>query len=233
MALPAGKALTPGAHAFEARFGNGGGGAGVVNSAWWKTSAFGFGVDYMGRNETNIAYFAALVDPGDGSLLTTSASGSTNQLDATASVVLGNGAVLDLAGTVQTLSSVSGNGIISNGTLAVTGIITPGGDGTVGTLTVSDGNVSGSGTLRIDVTADGDCDRLIVDGDIDLSDLNLEIANPSALNRSKTYTVLACTGTRTGVFRSIAASDSRWHAAYRSDGSVQLFFVGGTLIRVK
>jgi hypothetical protein len=45
--------LTPGAHVFEARFGNGGGGAGLVDGrnstslSWWKTNNIGFGVDYL------------------------------------------------------------------------------------------------------------------------------------------------------------------------------------------
>jgi len=224
--------LTPGAHAFEARFGNGGGSAGVVYSEWWKTTAFGFGVDYQGRNETNIANFVALTDPGDGSLLTLSSGGASNLISETAAVTLNEGAVLDLGGGVQTLAGLSGSGVVSNGTLSVTGEITPGG-GTVGTLTVANGNVLGSGTLRIDVAGNGDCDRLVVVGDIDLSNLNLAITNPDALDRSKTYIILTCAGTRTGTFNAVTGPGSRWHAVLRTDGSVQLLFSGGTLIRVK
>jgi autotransporter-associated beta strand protein len=224
--------LTPGTHAFEARFGNGGGPAGKVTSAWWTTTAFGFGIDYLGRNETNIANFVALADPGDGSLLTVSASGTSNLIADASSVEIAAGAILDLAGITQTLASLSGSGTVSNGTLAVTGDITPGGDGTVGTLTVADGNVLGPGTLRIDVTTGGDCDRLIVKGDIDLSNLSLVVANPNALVRNKTYTFLTCSGTRTGTFKSVTVPDSRWHVIYRSDGTLQLLFVGGTLVRV-
>ena len=39
--------------------------------------------------------------------------------------------------------------------------------------------------------------------------------------------------TRTGTFSSVTVPDSRWHVVYRSDGSVQLLFSGGTLIRVR
>ena len=69
--------LTPGPPAFEARLGQGGGGGGPVKSQWWTTTSFGFGVDFYGRNETNIAYFVTLTDPGDGSLLTTELTGES------------------------------------------------------------------------------------------------------------------------------------------------------------
>ena len=225
--------LTPGAHAFEARFGNASGGAGVVNSAWWKTSSFGFGVDYLGRNETNIANFVALTDPGDGSLLTVANNGTSNQLAAASSVEIATGALLDLAGISQTLANLSGSGTVSNGALTVTGAIRPGGEGTLGTLTLSGGTAVTGGTLRIDVAASGGCDRLTVEGNLDLSGLALEIANPGSLDRSQTYTLLTCTGARTGQFISSNLPDSRWHVVYRADGSVQLLFAGGTLIRLR
>jgi autotransporter-associated beta strand protein len=224
--------LAPGAHAFEARFGNGGGGAGRYYSAWWTTSAFGFGVDYLGRNETNIANFVALTDPGDGSLLTVSVGGLSNQIAAASSVEIASGAVLDLAGTAQTLASLSGSGIVSNGTLSVTGDILPGGDGILGTLTLGAGGVI-SGNLLIDVTAGGDSDRLAVEGDLVLANPTLVIANPAALDRSKVYTILTCSGSRTGAFASVTVPDSRWHPVYRADGSVQLLFTNGTLIKVR
>lgn len=225
--------LTPGAHAFEARFGNASGNAGRNVSAWWTTTAFGFGVDYLGRNETNIANFVALTDPGDGSLLTVASNGTSNQLAAASSVEIATGALLDLAGTSQTLSSLSGSGTVSNGALTVTGAIRPGGEGTLGTLTLCGGIPVAGGTLRIDVAPSGGSDRLTVEGSLDLSGLALEIANPGSLDRSRTYTLLTCTGARTGQFISSNLPDSRWHVVYRADGSVQLLFAGGTLIRLR
>ena len=175
----------------------------------------------------------ALTDPGDGSLLTVASNGTSNQLAAASSVEIAAGALLDLAGTAQTLSSLSGSGAVSNGTLAVTGDIAPGGDGTRGTLTVVDGSVAGTGALRIDVAAGGLCDRLDVGGNIDLSGLALEIANPAALDRTRAYTILTCAGTRTGQFASANLPGSCWRVSYRTDGSVQLLFTSGTLISVR
>lgn len=224
--------LTPGSHAFEVRFGNGIGGAGRVATAWWTTTAFGFGIDYLGRNETNIANFVALTDPGDGSLLTVNASGSSNQIAAASSVQIAAGAVLDLAGTAQTLVGLSGAGTLSNGTLTVTGDILPGGEGALGTLTLATSSVI-SGNLKIDVASGGASDHLAISGDLVLANPTLEIANATALDRQKVYTVLTCTGLRTGTFASVTVPDSRWHLAYRTDGSVQLFFTNGTLIKVR
>jgi autotransporter-associated beta strand protein len=226
--------LSPGAHAFEARFGNGGGGAGWVNSSWWKTNNLGFGVDFLGRNETNVANYAKLEDPGDGSLLTLTVAGGapTNLLDAAASLVLGAGAVLDLDTYCQTFANVSGSGTLSNGTLAVSGTLAPGGTNVIGTLTVA-ASSGLSGSLLADVAADGSSDLLAVQGNMDLSALSLIIANPGQLNHAMQYTLMTCSGARTGAFASVSLPDSHWHVVYRADGTVKLIYVNGTLISLR
>jgi hypothetical protein len=161
--------------------------------------------------------------------------GKTNLLAAATSIVLGEGTLLDLDGYFQTLKDLIGSGTVTNGTLSITGTIAPGGTNVVGQLTLAANTTLGSGTLLVDVGAGGTSDKLIVGGTVDLSNMDLEIANPAALDRSKVYTVLSCTGggTRAGTFRSLAVPDSRWHAIYRADGSVQLLYVSGTLMRVR
>ena len=234
--------LSPGAHFFEARFGNGVGGAGVVDGtvstalSWWKTNAFGFGVDYLGRNDTNIANYVALADPGDGSLLTLFAAsgGLTNRISPAASVELGTAGVLDLGTNTQsqTLANLSGSGIVSNGVLAVTGAIAPGGTNAVGWLTVAK-SAGLSGKLLMDVALDGTSDRLVIVGNMNISGLSLEIANSTQLNHQKQYTLVTCTGTRTGTFSSVTVPNNRWHVIYSADGTVKLIFVDGTLISVR
>ena len=221
--------LDPGPHSFIAYFGQGGGGAGPVKSYWWTNTTFGFGIDYQGRNEANILNFTAMTDPGDGSLLTLDAAGLTNQLDAASTVEVLSGAVLDFGQGVQTLAGLSGSGTVTNGALTVTGAITPGGDGTVGTLTVASA-LTPTGTLRVDVGANGASDCLAVLGDLNLSGLVLEIANPAALDLSRTYTIATFTGTRSGSFSSLTVPDSRWHVIYGSNNKVLLTFVNGTVI---
>jgi autotransporter-associated beta strand protein len=75
--LKANVTLTPGPHAFEARFGQGTGGVGGTTGAtgnpdteWWNVGGLGLGVDWQGRNAAVRANYVALVDPGDGSLFT-------------------------------------------------------------------------------------------------------------------------------------------------------------------
>ncbi len=144
------------------------------------------------------------------------------------------GGTLDLGGFTRTNSTVTGtSGTLANGTLALTGDILPGGAETIGTLTLGFASCSlTDGNLVIDVAADGGSDCLAVQGDINLAGLSLEIANPQALDPTKVYTILTCTGTRTGAFSSVTGlPDSRWHVAY-SAGSVKLIFTSGTLISI-
>jgi autotransporter-associated beta strand protein len=222
--------LTPGAHAIEARFGQGGGGGGPpAITTWWKTTSLGFGVDVQGRNDTNILNYAALTDPGDGSLLTLTASSSASNMLASASTVeLAAGATLDLGGMSQTLANLRGVGTVTNGTLAVSGTIAPGGTNVIGTLTIATSSVL-TGTLLVDVATDGTSDRLVVQGSANLSALNLVVANPGQLDRSKQYTLV--TGTPTGTFASITGPDSRWKVIYYGDGTVKLVYNSGTLIQ--
>ncbi len=227
--------LTPGAHAFELRLGQGSGGVGAPTSiyAWWNTYAFGFGYDPLGRNDTNILNYSVMTDPGDGSLFTlsTTGAGATNMINSASSIELAAGSSLDLSGFYQSFANLSGSGTVSNGTLAVTGTIAPGGTNVIGTLTVAASTML-TGTLLIDVATDGTSDRLAIQGNVNLSALNLVIANPAQLDRSKLYTILTCTGTRTGRFSSITVPNRHWLARYQSDGTVKLLFVDPTLLQL-
>ena len=145
------------------------------------------------------------------------------------------GGTLDLGGFTRTNGTVTGtSGTLANGTLALTGDILPGGQGTIGTLTLGLASCGlTGGNLVIDVAADGSSDCLAIQGDINLAGLSLQIANPEALDPTKAYTILTCSGTRTGAFSSVTGiPDSRWHSTYRTDGSVLLIFTDGTLIRI-
>ena len=69
--------LAPGAHRFELRLGQGSGGAGpssaCSNAADGQKPAFGFAIDFQGRDELRASNYTVPVDPGDGSLFTTTA----------------------------------------------------------------------------------------------------------------------------------------------------------------
>ena len=117
------------------------------------------------------------------------ASGAT--LPATGMSVA-SGATLDLNGASQTAERLYGAGTVKGGTLAVAGPILPGGEGTVGALTV-DGTTLTSGTLVVDVGANGASDCLAATGTLDLSNLSLAVADATALDETKVYTIATAT----------------------------------------
>jgi hypothetical protein len=58
-------------------------------------------------------------------------------MPANSEVTVATGAILDLNGHAQSLTSLSGGGLVTNGTLTVNGLIAPGGIDSVGTLTIA------------------------------------------------------------------------------------------------
>ena len=222
--------LTPGPHAFEARFGQGTGGGGPVNSQWWKTTSFGFGVDVLGRHETNIVNYVALTDPGDGSLLTTELT-DESPLPAGTELVVADGAGLDLNGCAQTLAALSGGGAVSNGTLTVTGTLAPGGAGTVGDLTLAC-DTTLTGTLLVDIGAtDNDC--LLLDGSLTFgAGATLTVANPGLLETAKQYTIATVSdgNTISGTLDWTNKPNSHWQVKPSSNGTLKLFYVSGTVL---
>ncbi len=141
-----------------------------------------------------------------------------------------DGGTLDLNGyTVN--NAISGSGVVSNGTVVT--VLSPAGEGVLGTDSLAFKSVAVSGTYFADVTADGASDLVAVQGSIDISGLSLQIVDPEALDRHNQYTILTCTGTRTGTFASNNLPDARWRIFYGTDGTVKLIFVDGTLIKVR
>ena len=141
-------------------------------------------------------------------------------------VQVASGAILNLDGASHTVASVSGEGVLSNGSLIVTGTISPAGEA-IGTLKVS--NVALSGTLRVTVALDGSSDRLASTGNLSLTGLTLQIADTGLLNWHKSYTLVTCTGTLTGEFT--ASLPTNWNLRYdRIAGTVTLV-PPGTMVR--
>jgi hypothetical protein len=145
-------------------------------------------------------------------------------------VSVASGAVLDLDGASQTLTSVSGAGTISNGTLTVSEPLSPAGD-TIGTLKVS--NIAFNGTLLVNVAWDGACDQLVGTGNLNLTGLTLKIADTGLLNWLKRYTIVTCSGTLTGELT--ATLPKNWKIHYdRTEGSATatlVYIPPGTMIR--
>jgi autotransporter-associated beta strand protein len=223
--------LTPGPHLFEVRFGNGTGFAGPSTSGgkWFPANhPFGFGVDYQGRGDTNIANFVALFDPLDGSRLTT---GVPPFSDSTA-VVLEAGATLDLSGsTLLSIATLLGTGTVQDGNLVITDLVSPAGDA-IGDLTFNC-NLTVTGKYRLDLSALNN-DRLIVTGDLDVSAARLEVVDVANMPK-KNYTIATATGSITGSpsgdFITWEGNPDQGKWRVKKDGNtIKLIWVGGTVI---
>jgi len=145
-------------------------------------------------------------------------------------VVLAGG-TLDLSGYTVT-NAVSGSGVLTNGTVET--VLSPGGAGAVATDTLAlAAGTALRGAYLLDVTPEGASDLVAVQGSINLDLFTLEVVDPEQLNRTKTYTILTCTGTRTGRLTPLNLPDSRWRVVAHVDGSVRLLYVTGTMMSVR
>lgn len=140
------------------------------------------------------------------------------------------GGTLNLNGFTVT-NTVTGNGTVTNGTLVT--VLSPAGEGVVGTESLSVRAASIQGLYLADATLAGGCDRVDVLGDIDLSGIDLQIVDTDQLDRARQYLIMTCTGARTGAFKSANLPDSRWHVVYQADGNVILLYVDGTILMLK
>jgi autotransporter-associated beta strand protein len=160
--------------------------------------------------------------------------GVANTLAPEGAALVASNAVFDVNGKSQTLAGLGGSGLVTNnGLLTVTLGVAPGGTNAIGTLTLATTPAALGGTLLVDVAGNGDCDRLHVQGDLDLASLNLTVANTADLNKDKRYVIASCSGTLTSPFAS-APLPPRWHVQY--DTAARLVFLSydfGTLLMLQ
>jgi autotransporter-associated beta strand protein len=152
----------------------------------------------------------------------------------TATTVVLAGGTLDLNGFTVTNTLAGSSGTVSNGTMQTT--ISPAGAGLIGSVTLTPGTATLSGTYLADVTVSGTNDFLTVQGAFNLSTFSLQLVNPAMLSPgNKVYTLAKVTGARTGAFLvgNLVLPDSRWHVVYSTDGSVKLAFSNGTLFMMR
>ena len=155
----------------------------------------------------------------------------SNTLWTGGSLWVASNAVFDVNGKSQTLAELAGSGtVINNGQLSVTAGVAPGTTNMIGTLTLASSPAALGGDFRVDVAADGACDRLHVQGDLDLTGLNVAVSNPETLNKFARYVIASCEGTLTGPFLS-EALPSRWQLSYNAAArEVLLRYDFGTLM---
>ncbi len=143
------------------------------------------------------------------------------------------GGTLDLNGltvtnTLNTAGAISGT--LSNGVFQT--VLSPAGEHVIGSQTFSVATPSAAlrATYHIDVAADGSSDLLAVQGDINLSNIALNIVDTDGLDRLRQYPILTCTGTRTGTFSSANFPDTRWGVFHAANGDTRLIFSDGLLL---
>ena len=155
-------------------------------------------------------------------------------LPAANTVYVSTNTVLDVAGKAQALAGLGGSGTVVNpGGLSVTGTIAPGDAGSFGTLTFASAPAALGGTLSVNVSTNGACDRLHVVGDLNLASLSLSVEDTSQLAKYRRYTVASCTGALGAPFAAVGALPARW--LVRCDVAAKqayLVYDFGTLINV-
>ena len=158
----------------------------------------------------------------------------TNTLLTGGLVLVASNALFDVAGTDQTLAGLGGSGTVTNNSLlTVTGAVMPGGTNVIGTLTLATTPAALGGVFTVDVATNGVCDRLHVQGNLNVSSMALLVANPEALSKYMRYVIATYTGTLTAPFAS-APLPSRWNITYDTVGKrVYLIYNPGTLLRVQ
>jgi len=149
-------------------------------------------------------------------------------------VSLAANATLDLNGNSQTVTGLSGSGLVTNGTLTVNnGTIAPGGTNVIGTLTLA-ATTELSGTLLVDVALDGTSDLLKVQGSLNLTGLALQIQDVSKLKPNRQYVIATCApGGLTGRFVSTNLDGSRWLVSYNNTTGEVRLISRGLLIMIR
>lgn len=146
----------------------------------------------------------------------------------TATQVVLAGGTLDLGGYTVT-NTISGVGGLTNGTLET--VISPAGEGVVGTETLALSGVQLRGRYIVDVTAAGACDLLQVQGGVDVSGMTVELVAPELLVTTKEYTLATVSGALSGRF-ALTNAPENWHLAYVG-GEVKLIYSRGTVLLMR
>ena len=201
--------------------------------------------------DTDFTGDAALVKTGDGSLtlaadnsyagptrvlngtLALSSAAQSSTLPSTTPLSISSGATLALSGASQTVESAEVSGTVSGpGTLRATDGFFPGGENTIGTMTVADGATL-SGDVTLDFAAGGICDRIVfaAGGTYDVSRIRL-VPSSSGLAawRNAPFFVIgsAAGATLTGDFDLSAIPNAVM--IRRANGDLHLSIPQGTLI---
>ncbi|MDD4442171.1 MAG: autotransporter-associated beta strand repeat-containing protein [Kiritimatiellae bacterium] len=219
--------LTPGPHAIEIRYSDGSGNVGPVQAGLPGGLCYSTVVD-----STDPADYIVLTDPGDGSLLTTRADESDGGAFAEVVWDIAAGATLDLDGQPLSLATVNGVGTLANGVLSGGNtVLSPGGDGALGVMTLTGIAFDGAVTYRADVGPGGSSDRIVVSGALDVSDMRITVNNPADLQPQAAYLLLQADDGLDGLPDDSALPD-KWRVL-RQGNTLVLLRPSGTLMQLR
>jgi len=167
----------------------------------------------------------------------TTVSGGTLKFGCVDALLPGSAIVVEEEGTLDlgaftVTNTVSGGGPVVNGTLYTE--FSPGGTPAIGTqlITTGQGGLL-EGVYLLDVTADGTCDKLTLNGEVDVSSVVLRVVDATQLNRRKRYAVAQFSAQTTGMFIKSNLPDERWHLQRAENGMVWLYFSDGMVFMLK
>jgi len=144
------------------------------------------------------------------------------------------GAVVDLNGTSQTLTGLSGSGLVTNGALTVSGTVVPGGTNAIGTLTLAASVSLSGGRLLADAAPDGACDLLKVQGSLDLAGASLRIQDVSRLATGKQYVLATCApGALSGSLSPDFSGSGKWIICCNNGTGKVLLINRGSLFSIR
>ncbi len=220
--------ITPGPHAMELRVYNNTGGAGPVAADGWTATDWGFGVDRLGRGRKDTACYERLLDPGDGSFLTTGPVEGDPFQDVPVDIAAG--AALDLSGFSHRVQLITGQGTVTNGVLASGSALSPAGDDATGTLTLS-GVALGDTTYRATLR-DAGADVLAFTAPADLSALTIVPSDALSLAPAGRDYIIATAPSFTGAKPALSGFPSLWKVIIRGS-ELHLTAIGGTLFSIQ
>lgn len=122
----------------------------------------------------------------------------------TGQLILTNNVTVDLGGSSQSIHNLSGGGSIQNG------------------------NVTLDGTLTLQVSSDGTCDQIIVDGTLALNQTILNVQGIEFLDKAQSHTILTTTGVLTGTF-SATNLPKAWTVKVTETGAMLIPYRGTVL----
>ena len=214
--------LAPGANAIEIRFADGSGNVGP------NTAGFPGGLAYSTVvGSTTPADYQLLVDPGDGSLLTTDLPPDYSNL----AVEIAASGTLDLYGNINNVGQITGSGTISNGVLAANTVLSPAGNAAIGELTLNNVTFASGATYLVTVNG-AQSDKLVSSGAIDLSGLTITPAMTGMDFTETSYVIAQAPGGFTGAKPMLSGFDRKW-SLIRKGTDLILTSANGSMLILK